>query len=52
MAKMHIKTGDTVVVLSGNSKGVRTHVDIVDGKKVRVCSHKDANGNPCGHHFE
>ena len=112
MAKLHVKTDDTVVVLSGDSKGVkgkviavspkegkviveganvihkhvkprkqgetggivdaegaiyaskvalycpkcnqgvRTHVEIVDGKKVRVCSHKDANGNPCGHHFE
>ena len=112
MANLHVKKGDTVVVLSGNSKGVkgeviatspeegkvlvqganiihkhvkarrqgdtssivdaegaiyaskvalycpkcnqgvRTHVEIVDGKKVRVCSHKDANGNPCGHHFE
>ncbi len=112
MAKMHIKTDDTVVVLSGDSKGVkgkviavsakegkvmveganiihkhvkprkqgetggivdtegaiyaskvalycpkcdqgvRTHVEVVDGKKVRVCSHKDANGNPCGHKFD
>ena len=33
-------------------QGVRTHVEVVDGKKVRVCSHKDANGNPCGHKFD
>ena len=26
MANMHIKTGDTVVVLSGNSKGVKGEV--------------------------
>ena len=112
MAKLHVKTDDTVVVLSGDSKGVkgkviavsakegkviveganiihkhvkprrqgetggivdaegamyaskvalycpkcdqgvRTHVEVVDGKKVRVCSHKDANGNPCGHKFD
>ena len=31
-------------------KGVRTHVEIVDGKKVRVCSGK-RNGVPCGHKF-
>ena len=38
MAKMHIKKGDTVVVLSGDDKGVRTKVKVVDGKKVRVCA--------------
>ena len=106
MNKLHIKTGDTVVVLSGDDKGVkgeviavspeegkvlvkgvniihkhvkprkqgetggiidaegaiyankvalycpkcdkgvRTHVEVVDGKKVRVCSGKD-----CDHKF-
>ena len=104
MANLHIKTGDTVVVLSGNSKGVkgeviavspaegkvlvkganmihkhvkarrqgetggivdaegamyackvalycpkcdkgvRTHIEVVDGKKIRVCA-------KCGHKF-
>ena len=107
MAKLHIKKGDTVVVLSGDDKGVkgeviavspaegkvivkdaniihkhvkprrqgetggivdaegaiyaskvavycpkcekgvRTHVEVIDGKKVRVCSSKD-----CGHKFD
>lgn len=28
-------------------KGVRTHVEIVDGKKIRVCS-----GKGCGHKFD
>ena len=28
-------------------KGVRTHIEVIDGKKVRVCSHKD-----CGHKFD
>ena len=28
-------------------KGVRTHVEVIDGKKVRVCSSKD-----CGHKFD
>ena len=28
-------------------KGVRTHVEVVDGKKVRVCS-----GKNCGHKFD
>ena len=107
MAKLHIKKGDTVVVLSGDdkgvkgeviavspaegkvivkdaniihkhvkprrqgepggivdaesaiyaskvavycpkcNKGVRTHVEVIDGKKVRVCSTKD-----CGYKFD
>ena len=107
MAKLHIKKGDTVIVLSGDdkgvkgeviavspaegkvivkdaniihkhvkprrqgetggivdaesaiyaskvavycpkcNKGVRTHVEVIDGKKVRVCSSKD-----CGHKFD
>ena len=111
MEKLHVKSGDTVVVLSGESKGVkgkviaaspeegkviveganivskhvkarrqgeksqilktesamyaskvalycpkcdkavRTHVEIVDGKKVRVCSGK-RNGEPCGYKFD
>ncbi len=28
-------------------KGVRTHIEVVDGKKIRVCSGKD-----CGHKFD
>ncbi len=28
-------------------KGVRTHIEVIDGKKVRVCSKKD-----CGHKFD
>ena len=32
-------------------KGVRTHVEMVDDKKVRVCSGK-RDGNPCGHKFD
>ena len=112
MAKMHIKKGDTVVVLSGDDKGVqgeviavsreegklivkdvniihkhvkprrqgenggivdaegaiyaskvalycstckkgvRVHVEVVDGKKVRVCSGKDKDGKPCNHKFD
>ena len=118
MSKLHIKTGDTVVLLTGDAKdrgktgkvlevspkegkviveglnkvkkhvkprkagdpsgisetesaiyackvqlycpkcdkGVRTHIEVIDGKKIRVCSgHKvDANGVkvPCGHKFD
>ena len=107
MAKLHIKKGDTVIVLSGDDKGVkgeviavypaegkvivkdaniihkhvkprrqgetggivdaesaiyaskvalycskcgkgvRTHIEVIDGKKVRVCSTKN-----CGHKFD
>ena len=36
MAKMHIKTGDTVVVLSGNSKGVRGEVIAVSTAEGKV----------------
>ena len=32
-------------------KGVRTHIEMVDGKKVRVCSGK-RDGKPCGHKFD
>ena len=32
-------------------KGVRTHVEMVDGKKVRVCSGK-RDGAACGHKFD
>ena len=32
-------------------KAVRHHVEIVNGKKVRVCSGK-RNGAPCGHKFD
>ncbi len=28
-------------------KGVRTHIEVIDGKKVRVCSKKN-----CGHKFD
>ena len=28
-------------------KGVRTHIEVIDGKKVRVCSTKN-----CGHKFD
>ena len=28
-------------------KGVRTHIEVVDGKKIRVCS-----GKNCGHKFD
>lgn len=33
-------------------KGVRTHIEVVDGKKLRVCSGKKADGKPCGHQFD
>ena len=32
-------------------KGVRTHIEVVDGKKIRVCSGK-RDGKPCGHKFD
>ena len=32
-------------------KGVRTHIEVVDGKKVRVCSGKQ-NGVACGYKFD
>ena len=33
-------------------KGVRTHIEEIDGKKVRVCSGKDKDKKPCGHKFD
>ena len=36
MAKLHVKTGDTVVVLSGNSKGVKGEVIAVSPKEGKV----------------
>ena len=36
MANMHIKTGDTVVVLSGSSKGVRGEVIATSPKEGKV----------------
>ena len=36
MANLHIKTGDTVVVLSGNSKGVKGEVIAVSPKEGKV----------------
>ncbi len=42
MAKLHIKAGDTVVVLSGNSKGVKGEVIAVSPKEGKVIV-KDAN---------
>ena len=32
-------------------KGVRSHIEVVDGKKVRVCSGK-RDGAACGHKFD
>ena len=42
MANLNIKTGDTVVVLSGNSKGVKGEVIAVSPKEGKVIV-KDAN---------
>ena len=36
MAKLHVKTGDTVVVLSGNSKGVKGEVIAVSPAEGKV----------------
>ncbi len=36
MAQLHIKTGDTVVVLSGSSKGVKGEVLAVSPKEGKV----------------
>lgn len=36
MAKMHIKSGDTVVVLSGDDKGVKGEVIAVSPKENKV----------------
>ena len=36
MANLHIKKGDTVVVLSGNSKGVKGNVIAVSPKENKV----------------
>ena len=33
-------------------KGVRTHIEVIDGKKVRVCSGKKADGTPCAYQFD
>ena len=32
-------------------KGVRVHTEVVDGKKIRVCS-GTKDGKPCGHTFD
>ena len=32
-------------------KGVRTHTEIIDNKKIRVCSGK-RDAKPCGHKFD
>ncbi len=40
MSKMHIKTGDTVVVISGNSKGVKGKVIEVSPKEKKVIVEK------------
>ncbi len=32
-------------------KGVRFHMEMIDGKKIRVCSGK-RSGKPCGHKFD
>ena len=42
MAQLHIKTGDTVVVLSGSSKGVRGEVIATSPKEGKVID-KGAN---------
>ena len=36
MANLHVKTGDTVVVLSGNSKGVKGEVIATSPKEGKV----------------
>ena len=36
MSKLHIKTGDTVMVISGNSKGSKGKVVAVDPKEEKV----------------
>ena len=33
-------------------KGVRYHTEMIDGKKVRVCSGKKSDGTACGHKFD
>lgn len=33
-------------------KGVRTHIEMIDGKKIRVCSGKKADGSACGYKFD
>ncbi len=40
MNKMHVKTGDTVVVISGNSKGVKGKVIEVSPKEKKVIVEK------------
>ena len=40
MAKLHVKTGDTVVVLSGNSKGVKGEVIATSPKEGKVIVEK------------
>ena len=53
MAKLHIKKGDTVIVLSGDDKGVRVHAEISykekDGKQKKVVTRVCAK---CGHKFD
>ena len=62
MNKVHVKTGDTVVILSGKDKGKKgkvlevspkcgkptrvAHKFLEDGTKVRVCKNAD-----CGEEF-
>ncbi len=33
-------------------RGRRAHIEVIDGKKVRVCSGKKADGTPCGYQFD
>lgn len=33
-------------------KGRRAHIEVIDGKKVRVCSGKKADGSACGYKFD
>jgi len=37
MAKIHIKKGDNVMVISGNNKGASGRILLVDVTKARSC---------------
>ena len=46
-AESAIYASKVALYCSKCGKGVRTHIEVIDGKKVRVCSTKN-----CGHKFD
>ena len=47
-----IYASKVAIYCSACKKGVRVKHEVVDGKKIRVCAGKKADGTPCGHKFD